>query len=220
MAETRVDLDVVAPRQRVDRPVAAGHGAGDGLLLAQPDLVAPVEALLVRAVGGLQPQLPADVADVGVGEVRDETAERVRRPRRVGVGERDDRSVRVPDAGVLRDDLAAARARQQTHPRLAGRRCLHDLVRAIVRRIRRNEDPQLLRRVVETEQVVEPPLDHGLLVVGRDDDVDVGQIGIVLPHWARPKAGNGCSRSGIAEMGPGERTERAPEERLQHRHKR
>ena len=45
VAEARVVLDVVVPPHRVDRAVAAGLR----FVRAQPELVAPVEALLVRA---------------------------------------------------------------------------------------------------------------------------------------------------------------------------
>ena len=51
VAEPRVDLDVVGAPHGVDRAVAAGHRSEPGLLLAQPQLVAPVGALEVRPVG-------------------------------------------------------------------------------------------------------------------------------------------------------------------------
>ena len=49
--EARVDLDVVLAAQRVDRAVAAGDRAELRLGHAHRELVAPVDALLVRAVG-------------------------------------------------------------------------------------------------------------------------------------------------------------------------
>ena len=77
--------------------------------VARHELVAPVDAFLVRAVRRLEPQAPADVRDRRVGEVADELAQRVGRPRRVRVGECHDVGVGRAHRGVLRRDLAAAR---------------------------------------------------------------------------------------------------------------
>ena len=56
-------------------------------------------------------ELAADVRDVLVGEVADELAQRVRRPLRVRVGERDDVARALADGVVQRGELAAARER-------------------------------------------------------------------------------------------------------------
>src|SRR3970282_1129911 len=80
VAELRVVLDVRLAPARVDRAVAGGDRAAGGLLLAHPDLVPPVETLQILAVGALEPELPAHVADLGIGEVADELTERIRLP--------------------------------------------------------------------------------------------------------------------------------------------
>ena len=63
VAEARVDLLVALAAHRVDRAVAAGHRVHERLARPQPDLVAPVGALLVRALGRAQLQPAADVGD-------------------------------------------------------------------------------------------------------------------------------------------------------------
>ena len=129
-------------------------------------LVAPVDAFAVRAVGRLEHEAAADVGDLGVGEVGDELAERVGRPGRVRVGEGEDLAGRLADGPVLGGDLAPARVHDQPD---AGAEPLDELVRPVVRRVRGDDELQLVRGVVEREQVLEPPLDHRLLVVGGDD---------------------------------------------------
>src|SRR5262249_1294375 len=57
-------FDVVRPAHRVDRAVAARDRAERRLALAQPQLVAPVDAFAVRPVLALEPDLAADVGDV------------------------------------------------------------------------------------------------------------------------------------------------------------
>ena len=122
----------------------------------------------MRPVGGLEPELTADVGDVRVGEVRDEVPQRVGRPAsRSRPRTRRRRSIVSPHGPVLGGDLAAARAVEQLDPRLAGRDRLDELVRAVGRGVRGDDDLELLGGIVEREQVLEPPLDHRLLVVRR-----------------------------------------------------
>jgi hypothetical protein len=169
MPPTRVDLHVVRPVESVDRAVATGDRAELRLGLPQPHLVAPVEALLVRTVGRLEPELPADVGDLGIRKVRHELAQGVRRPGGVRIGERDDVARRLSHGTILGGDLAAALAVDQVHPRLSRRDGCHQGVRAIRRCVRRDDDLQSVGWIVEREQVVEPPLDHRLLVVRGND---------------------------------------------------
>ena len=122
VAPARIDLDVVSAPERVDRSVPAGDRAEPRLLLAQPELVAPVEPLAVRARCILETKASADIGDVGIGEVGDEPAERVGRPGRVRVRERDDLGRRLANRAILRRDLAAAWAVEQPDPLLAMRR--------------------------------------------------------------------------------------------------
>ena len=63
-------LDVVAAPHRVDGAVAAGDRAKSRLLLALPELVAPVRALAVRPVGLLELEASADVGDLGSAKLR------------------------------------------------------------------------------------------------------------------------------------------------------
>ena len=70
--------------------IAGGDPAESRLELAHPHLVAPVGTLLVVAGGVEEADLSAGVADVGLGERRDERAEGTRLPGRVGVAERHD----------------------------------------------------------------------------------------------------------------------------------
>ena len=140
VAEARVDLDVVGPAHGVDRPVPAGDRAERRLLLAQPGLEAPVDAFAVVPGGVGQDEPPADVRDVRIGEGADEQAERVRRPHRVRVAERDDLGGALAHRPVLGRHLAAARAAQQPHARLARRDRLDELVRAVAGGIGRDHD--------------------------------------------------------------------------------
>ena len=149
--EARVDLDVVAAAHGVDRAVAARDRAEPRLGAAHAHLVAPVEAFAVRAVGLQDLQLAADVRDVGIGEDADELPQRVGRPRRVRIREGHDLAVGLADGPVLRGHLAAARVRDHDDARvLQG-----DLLGAVGRRIGRDDDLQLVLRVVELEQVLD-----------------------------------------------------------------
>ena len=200
MPPARVDLDVVTPVERIDRAVAAGDRAEVRLLLAQPELEAPVEALAVRAGRVLEPEPAADVGDLGVGEIGHEVPERIRCPRGVRVREGDHVAGRLADRAVLSGDLPAARAVEQADARLAGGDGLDELVRPVGRRVGGDDDLQAIRRVVERQQVVEPPLDHGLLVVGGDDDADrrlgarIGRDGRVAGHGPAPPPRAGSRR--------------------------
>ena len=219
VAPLRVDLDVALATQRVDRAVPARDRAEPRLLLPQPELVAPVQPLAVRPGGVLQAQAAADVGDLGVGEAGDELPERVGRPARVRVGEGDDLALGLAHGAILGGDLAAARAVEQPDARLAGGDGLDELVRAVARGVGGDDQLELLRRIVEREQVLEPPLDHALLVVGGDDHGDRRLARGVLRHTALAHPGKRAGRERIADVRPGERAERAPEERLRQRHR-
>ena len=145
MPPARVDLDVVVALQGVDRAVSSGDRSQPGLLLAEPELVAPVEAFAVRAVSVLEPEPAADVRDLGVGEVGDEPAKRIRRPGRVRVRERDDVAGRLADRPILGCDLPATRAVEQADARLAGGDRLDELVRPIGRGVGGDDDLEPVR---------------------------------------------------------------------------
>ena len=216
MAPLRVDLDVVRAPHCVDRAVPARDRAQLRLRLPLQHLVAPVRALAVGAVGRLEHQLAAHVGHVRIGEVAHERAEGVGSPGRVRVGEGDDLASCLADGAILRRHLAAALVHEQAH---AGREALDELVGAIGRGIGGDDERQLLGRVVEREQVLQPPLDHGLLVVGGDDHGHVGLDRVCADAaGAGAREGRSCER--IEGVGPGERGERGPEEDLREEHRR
>ena len=216
VAEARVDVHVVPASHRVDGAVASGHRAELRLGRAEAELVAPVGALAVRSVRAVQAELAADVRDVAVGEVPYELAQSRGRPRRVRVREREDLAAALPHGAVLRRDLAPALATEEADARLACGDRLDQLVGTIRRGVGSDDDLDQLRRIVELKQVLQPALDHGLLVVRGDDDAD-GRHGAPLAHGSRPHAGEQSRSGGVADVRPGERAERAPEDRL-HQH--
>ena len=214
VAPLRVDLDVVGPAHRVDRAVPARDRAEPRLRLALGQLVAPVEALLVRAVGRLEHEPAADVCDVRVGEVRDELPERVGSPGRVRVGEGDDLAARLAHGPVLGGDLAPAGVHDQPH---AITEALDELVRAVGRGVGGDDELQLVGRVVEREQVLEPAFDHGLFVVGGDDHGHA-RLDRLLAHASGADARKRSGPERVGGVRPEERPEREPEEDLDHQH--
>ena len=212
--EPRVDLDVVAPAQRVDGAEAARGRVDLRLTRSQPGLEAPVEALLV-VTGRIAQVEPAEgVRDIGIGEVADQHPQRIRRPGRVRVGEGDDLGVGLAHGAVLRGHLAATIVDDQPHAR---RESLDELVRPVGRRIRGDDELELLGGVVEREQVLEPPLDDRLLVVRGDDHAD-RRLDCVAAHATSPQARERRGSDGVAHMRPEERAHRGPEDDLHRDH--
>ena len=168
MPPLRVDLDVVRAPHRVDRAVAARDRAEPRLRLALRHLVAPVDALPVRAVGRLEHELAADVRDVRVGEVAPRAARSASGAQVAFASEKATISPSV--SRTARSCAATLPPRGLTISRTRGRRTRS--TSSCVRSVEASEvttSSSLLGRVVEREQVLEPPLDHGLLVVGGDD---------------------------------------------------
>ena len=217
VAEARVDLDVVASPHRVDRTVPARHRAEPRLALAQLQLVAPVGALLVRAFRGFEPQLAAHVRDVGVREVAHEPAQGERRPHGVGIGECDHVTARLANREVLSRDLASPWRAEQPDARLVLRDTRDGVVGRIGRRVGRDDDLELVGRVVELEQVLEPAFDHALLVVRRNDHGHGRELA-ALTDGARAQARGERGGGGVPDMGPRKRAERRPEEQLHDDH--
>ena len=211
MAPARVDLDVVVSLQRVDGAVAARDRAEAGLLLAEPQLVAPVEPLAVRSCG---------VARGGGGRRRRRRRGR-RGSRRGGAAHPAPRSRwrrrtrrrrrGLAHRAVLRRDLAAPRAVEQAHPRLARGDRLDELVRAVGRGVGGDDDLQPVGGIVEREQVLEPALDHGLLVVGRDDHAHgrLGRQGSFATRRSRTRAERAGGQR-VADVRPRERRRATP----------
>jgi hypothetical protein len=213
VAELGVVLDVRLAAHRVDRPVAGGDRARRRLLLSHPHLVAPVETLQVGAVGALEAELARDVADLRVGQIADELAQRVGLPLRVRVGEREHVALGLAHRPVLGGDLSLSRAAQEPDAWLALRDLLDDLVRPVGGAVGGDDDLELVHGVVEREQVLEPAADHGLLVMCRDDERDGGSH-VLARDRPRAEAGQRPHGRGIADVRPRESAERAPERPL------
>ena len=212
VAEPRVDLDVVGAAHGVDRTVPARDRAERRLLLAEPRLQAPVDPFPVRALRVGQHETPADVGDGRVGEAADEPPERVGRPGRVRVREGDDLALGLAHRPVLGGDLPAAGAAEQADRGARGGDGLDEPVGAVLGGVGGDHDLDPLGGIVECEQVLEPPLDHRLLVPGGDDHAHARQH--VLPADAPPAhARSRGRRQRIAGVRPAERAERRPEER-------
>ena len=192
MAEARIDLDVVGAADCVDRAVAAGDGVEPRLVRAQRELVAPVDAFLVPAVVGLDVESAADIRDVGIGEVAHELAQRIGLPRAVRVGERDDVAVGLANGAVLRRNLArragcGSRARRRAS------------ASASVRSVDASEvttSSSSLGWIVERVKVLDPALDHRLLVVRGDDHRDRRQDIALLHGPLRERAASTRAASG------------------------
>ena len=208
-----IDLDVVGASHCIDRAVPACDRAEGRLRRAHAHLVAPVEPFLVRALRLEDPQLAADVGDVRIGECAHQFAQRVGRPRRVGVRERDDLGVGLAHGAVLCGDLATARVRD--HP--DARKLQRDLLRTVARRIGGDDDLAASARVVECEQVLESARDHRLLVVGGDDHGD-RRLDVRRADAPRRDPREAGRRGRVEHVGPGERGERDPEDDVQGEH--
>src|SRR5262249_25150560 len=129
------------------------------------------------------------------------------------VGEGEDLTVGGCDRAVLCGNLSPARAAEQSHAWLAGRGGFDELVRAVRRRVRSNDDRQLVRRVVEGEQISRGALDDARLVVRGDDQGDRGLV-VALPDGTSAEAGKNRCGEGIGDLRPHERGKTRPEEDL------
>ena len=213
VAEARVDVDVVGAADRVDRPDAAGDRAEPRLVSPQPRLPAPVCPLAVRSVRRFVEVTAADVGDIGVGEVAGELSQRVGLPLGIGIRKGQDLPFRLAYGKVLRRDLAAARAPEQPHTRLVRGDRFDELVRAVGRFVGCDDDVEPVGRIVERKQVLEPALDHALLVVRGNDDAHGGGE-VALAHGPGPHAREQRGRERVTGLRPGERPERRPEQNL------
>ena len=152
----------------VDRAVAGGDRGERRLLRAQPHLVAPVQALLVGPALVDELDVAAHVADARIGERLGQLGQRVRRPHRVGVRERDQLTGRGAHRRVLGADLAAARQLEHLVG-AGGSRARRGLVTGAVDG---DDHLEAIPRPVERECVRDLVRDHRLLVVCGDDEAD------------------------------------------------
>jgi hypothetical protein len=215
VAEARVHLDVVRTAHGVDRAVAARDRPHPGFRLAHPELVPPVEPLSIGSVRREDAKLAAHVRYGRIRERPDEHAKRIGRPGRIRVGERHDVGIHVADGTILGRHLAAARVADNLDAReLQGNR-----LGSVVRRVGGDDDLELLRRVVELEEILEPPGDHGFLIVRgydhRDRRLDVGSR-----NRTRRDPRDQDYEQGIENVRPCERGERNPESNDDERHDR
>ena len=147
------------------------HQAGDLVLLAaQPHLVADVGAL---AVAALDVVLAAHGADLRIREGRDQCCERAVDEQRPHVAEDQDLAPRLADRGRLRRLLAAA-GLAAYEPHAAVGEAEDDFVRAVVRRVTRDEN-LALARVVLREHAFERVADLVDAVVDGEDHADRGR---------------------------------------------
>ena len=116
---------------------------------------------------------------------------------------------------VLRRHLAPARAADE--PDAAVSEALDELVGPVGGGVGGDDELQPVPGIVELEQVLQPPLDHGLLVVGGDDHGYARQLG-ALADGPGAQAGRRSCCERIAEVRPRERAERGPEENLDDDH--
>ncbi len=211
--EARIELHVVGTPDGVDRPDASGDRSKARFVSTQPPLEPRVDPLAVRPVGLLVEVPPADVGDFRIRKVADELAQGVFAPARVRVGEREDLAARRANSAVLRGRLAGARHRLETHAGLPSGGRLHELVRVVGRGVGDDHDLELVRRIVERQEVLQPLLDDDLLVVRRNDERD-RRLDVFLADGSTPHPRQEGGREWITDVRPAERSQRAPEERL------
>ena len=212
VAHDRVDLDVGLAAGGVDGPVARRDRGQAGLEGPDGHLVAPVEALLVRAPLVDEADLAAGIAGAGVREGGHELAERVGLPHGVGVGEGDDLAARGADAGVLGADLPAPRELEH----VVGPGGPGALGRAVGRAVAGDDDLETVGRVVEGPEVLDAAGDDVLLLVGGDDHGDRGEAGGGIATGRRgPPTGEraeGGEQQAVARLRVGEQAGGDPEE--------
>jgi hypothetical protein len=215
VAHHGVHLQVRRGAHRVDRAVARRDGGERGLAAAQPHLVAPVDALLVRAALVDEGHPPAGVAHPRVGERRRQRPQRAGIPQRVRVAEGEQVAARGAHGGVLRPDLPAARQLEHdVGTRVAG--ALGRVVRAGLRAaVDRDDDLEAFARPVERERVGHLRRDHRLLPVRRDDQRHAGQLRRGRRKRSRAGAQEG-EEDGVAGLRPGDQGGGGPEEQAGH----
>ena len=215
VAEARVDLDVVGPAHGVDRAVAAGDRAERRLLLR----AARSRSASRRPRGSSPPRRsstsrPQTYATSGSAKERTSWRARPAPTSRSRRRRRRSRRIVSRTARSCAATLPAARAAEQPNARLACRDRLDQLVGAVVGGVGGDDDLEPVGGVVEREQVLQPPLDHRLLVVGGDDH---GHARVA--RHRRGRAGGATRASGrggerVPGVRPDEGAERRPEDDL------
>ena len=109
VAHDRVDEQVRVAARGVNRTVAPRHRPQPRLQSPHGHLIAPVEPLLIGSALVDEAHVAADVAHARIREARDQPAQRVGLPDRIGVREGDDFAVSALDRRILGADLAPPR---------------------------------------------------------------------------------------------------------------
>ena len=174
MPPARIDLDVVASPERVDGAVATRYRPERGLGLASFSSYRQYSPLLVRR--RRRPRAEAArrrKPTSGSARLAHEQLQKRREPRWRSRREWTTSSVVSRTARSCAATLPPrSHSIRRTRVSFAARR-IHDLIRAVGGGVRGDDDLDALGRVVEREQVRQPPLDHRLRVVGCDDDSHV-----------------------------------------------
>ena len=162
-------------------------------------LVAPFEA----ARGAAHTRIP---------EYLGQRSKAARQVARLGVGQHQDVAGRSREQGVLCGGLAASREAEEADTRIPGDESADDPVRAIGRAVAADEDlgdPD--PAVVLGEDVGDPIGDLGRPVVDGDGHRERRQgVRRVEAEW--PESGHERDEQGIAEIDPGQQSDREPED--------
>ena len=200
--------DVGVAPDRVDRAVAGGDAGQRRLHLPHRHLVAPVGALEVVALPVREADLAADIADGRVAEGLDQVPQRAPLPGAVRVGEGEEIAGRALGGGVLGDHLAAPR--KVEHEVGPGR--LGPVDGRVGRAVGGDDQLEPLARIVERQRVGDLRRDHLRLVVGGDDQGDLGKLGQSLPWAVSPEADQERQCQRVADVRVGDQAGAEPEE--------
>ena len=132
-------------------------------------LAEPANGILAR---GLVAEVASDCADLRIREGRDQRPQRVGSEERIRIREDDDLARRALERGIERLILAVTREVQDLDARIGEGAGAID--RGIARSVRGDDDLDPVGRIVELAEVLELLANHGLLVMGREDDRQTG----------------------------------------------
>jgi hypothetical protein len=227
VVEDRVLGDRLVQRaaQRVHGTGGPDRGIERALALADELLVAPVEPdaaadrpspPVTGPVTGIEQQLAADRADLGIGERPHERADRAGLEALAAIGQHKDLAARsrgelVQHRGLaapLRERVDADRSAADERGAAGG---------AVRRAVRAHEDLHPLGWVVGLEQVLEPAADARGLVPGHDEHAHA-RDDASLAHGARSERRERAREQRIAHVHVGQRGHGAPEHDLEEIH--
>ena len=204
------------PPDGVDRAGRADGGAEPAFAGPDEFLEPPIEVHTAAHAGRRRVNLQraAHRAERGVGKVRDQLGDRVRRETLPRIAEHDDLAACGGDGGIEAGGLAGALlAGEDAHTRVGKRTELRHS--AVGRAVGDDEDFELVGGIAGRQQVRDAG-DNALLLVERDEhDGDGGRVRRRRLHGrAVGDFRQQADQSGIAEEGVGQRGEAEPEEEL------